>query len=67
MLESSERSREQGFAMAFGLLVASLIISSTLVPAFTALAGRRAWWRGRAAGERRAAARVKQPALLPAR
>jgi uncharacterized membrane protein YdfJ with MMPL/SSD domain len=36
--------------MAFGILVASLLVSSVLVPALTALAGRLAWWRpGRAA------------------
>jgi putative drug exporter of the RND superfamily len=44
MLESSELARQQGFAMAFGILLASLVVSSILVPALTALAGRRAWW-----------------------
>ena len=44
MLESSEVARQQGFAMAFGILLASLVVSSILVPALTALAGRRAWW-----------------------
>ena len=44
MLESSETSREMGFAMAFGILLASLVVSSVLVPALTALAGQRAWW-----------------------
>jgi RND superfamily putative drug exporter len=53
MLESSETSREMGFAMAFGILLASLAVSSVLVPAVTALAGRRAWWPSRAARERR--------------
>jgi RND superfamily putative drug exporter len=47
MLESSETSREMGFAMAFGILLASLVVSSILVPALTALAGTRAWWPGR--------------------
>jgi len=37
MLESDEASREQGFAMAFGILVASLGVSTVLVPALTAL------------------------------
>jgi putative drug exporter of the RND superfamily len=44
MLESDAASREQGFAMAFGILLASLVVSSVLVPALTALAGQRAWW-----------------------
>jgi RND superfamily putative drug exporter len=44
MLESNEVARQQGFAMAFGILLASLVVSSILVPALTALAGQRAWW-----------------------
>jgi RND superfamily putative drug exporter len=44
MLESSEVAKQQGFAMAFGILLASLVVSSILVPALTALAGRWAWW-----------------------
>jgi RND superfamily putative drug exporter len=46
--------------MAFGILLASLIVSSVLVPALTALAGRRAWWPGEAGGERKAPARAKE-------
>ena len=67
MLEADEGSRQQGFAMAFGILLASLIVSSILVPALTALAGRRAWWPGRAAGERTPPARIKEAAPQPAR
>jgi putative drug exporter of the RND superfamily len=44
MLESSEVAKQQGFAMAFGILLASLVVSSILVPALTALAGQRAGW-----------------------
>jgi putative drug exporter of the RND superfamily len=55
MLEADEASRQQGFAMAFGILLASLVVSTILVPALTAVVGRRAWWRpvrsGRAALE----------------
>jgi RND superfamily putative drug exporter len=54
MLESSETSREMGFAMAFGILIAALVVSSILVSAVTALAGQRAWWPGRAAHKARA-------------
>ncbi|HMI72818.1 MAG TPA: MMPL family transporter [Solirubrobacteraceae bacterium] len=43
MLESGQASREQGFAMAFGILLASLVVSSILVPALTAVIGRWAW------------------------
>jgi RND superfamily putative drug exporter len=63
MLEADAGSHQQGFAMAFGILLAALIVSSVLVPALTALAGRRAWWPGRAAGERRQARRTGEPAL----
>jgi RND superfamily putative drug exporter len=40
LLEADQGSREQGFAMAFGILLASLVVSSVLVPALTALVGR---------------------------
>ena len=65
MLESSEGSREMGFAMAFGILLASLVVSSVLVPAISALAGRRAWWPDRAVRERPRAAepRTEEAAL----
>jgi RND superfamily putative drug exporter len=43
MLEADEATRQQGFAMAFGILVASLLVATILVPALTALVGRRAW------------------------
>jgi putative drug exporter of the RND superfamily len=43
MLEADEATQQQGFAMAFGILVASLLVATVLVPALTALVGRRAW------------------------
>jgi putative drug exporter of the RND superfamily len=49
MLEAGETAKEQGFAMAFGILLASLVVSSVLVPALTALMGERAWWPRKAA------------------
>jgi putative drug exporter of the RND superfamily len=67
MLDASEASRQQGFAMAFGILLASMIASSVLVPAVTALAGRRAWWPGPATGGRGAPARAGEAAPQPAR
>ncbi|HKE80113.1 MAG TPA: MMPL family transporter [Solirubrobacteraceae bacterium] len=66
MLEADSASHEQGFAITLGILLASLVVSTILVPAITALAGRRAWWPGRAAGERKAPARAKGVAPQPA-
>jgi RND superfamily putative drug exporter len=66
LLESDAGSKQMGFAMALGIMLASLVVSSVLVPAITALAGRHAWWPGRVPRERRAvlAARAtKEPAL----
>jgi len=64
MMESDQGSREQGFAMAFGILLASFIVSSILVPAVAALVGRRAWRPTQAAGGR--SARVKEISPRPA-
>jgi len=36
--------KETGFGMAIGILFASFIVSTLLVPALTALIGKRAWW-----------------------
>jgi RND superfamily putative drug exporter len=65
MLESNEVAKQQGFAMAFGILLASLVVSSILVPALTALAGQRAWWPRRSARQRTRAGRLEQLALHP--
>jgi RND superfamily putative drug exporter len=65
MLESSEVARQQGFAMAFGILLASLVVSSTLVPALTALAGQRAWWPRRSARQRTRTGRLDELAPQP--
>jgi putative drug exporter of the RND superfamily len=48
MLYHDEATKQMGFAMAVGILLASLLVSTLLVPALTALAGRRAWWPGSA-------------------
>jgi RND superfamily putative drug exporter len=57
--------KETGFGMAVGILFASFIVSTLLVPALTALIGRRAWWPaeiGRASGRaRQNALRTLQP------
>jgi RND superfamily putative drug exporter len=67
MLESGESSREMGFAMAFGILLASLVVSSLLVPAITALAGRRAWWPAESANETREGYSLRRRAALARR
>jgi putative drug exporter of the RND superfamily len=66
VLSADQASKELGFALAAGILLASLVVSSILVPALTALAGRQAWWPGRAAGARRSRARDRGAAPQPA-
>jgi RND superfamily putative drug exporter len=65
MLDASTTQREMGFAMAFGILLASLVVSSLLVPAVTAIAGRRAWWPGRAAREPQPVPRRPEEPVAP--
>jgi RND superfamily putative drug exporter len=59
MLQADEGARQMGFAMAFGILIASLVVSSVLVPALTVLLGRRAF------GTRPTLIAVSEPALSP--
>jgi putative drug exporter of the RND superfamily len=47
MLYPDEATRQMGFAMAIGILLASFVVSSLLVPALTALIGEKAWWPSR--------------------
>jgi len=65
MLESNEVAKQQGFAMAFGILLASLVVSSILVPALTALAGQRAWWPQGSARQHAERTSAKELALQP--
>jgi RND superfamily putative drug exporter len=44
MLEADRGTEQMGFAMATGILLASLVVSRLLVRGPTALLGRRAWW-----------------------
>jgi RND superfamily putative drug exporter len=53
LMYPDEGTRQMGFAMATGILLASLVVSTLLVPAITALAGQRAWWPGATMGRRR--------------
>jgi putative drug exporter of the RND superfamily len=53
MLYPDESTKQMGFAMAVGILLASFVVSSLLVPALTALVGEKAWWPHRRARVRR--------------
>lgn len=44
MLNKDMNTREVGFAMAVGILIASLVVSTMLVPAITTILGEKAWW-----------------------
>jgi RND superfamily putative drug exporter len=46
MLEHEQSSKQTGFAMGIGILLAAFIVSTLLVPSLTALVGRTAWWPG---------------------
>jgi putative drug exporter of the RND superfamily len=61
-------TKQMGFAMASGILIASFVVSSLLVPAIAALVGRRAWWpgiRGRLARIPSTSAETPAPAPAP--
>jgi RND superfamily putative drug exporter len=44
MIYDDYGTKETGFGMAIGILFASIVVSTLLVPALTALIGKRAWW-----------------------
>lgn len=44
MLNKDLNTREVGFAMAIGILIASLIVSTVLVSAVTTIVGEKVWW-----------------------
>ena len=44
MLNKDMNARQVGFAMAVGILIASFLVSTLLVPAITTMVGERAWW-----------------------
>ncbi len=65
MLAADAATRQTGFAMAVGILLASLAVSVVLVPAVAALLGPRMWWPARPGGA--AAARRRTRAARPRR
>jgi putative drug exporter of the RND superfamily len=44
MLKHDPNSKEIGFGMAVGILIASFVVSTLLAPAITTLIGEKAWW-----------------------
>jgi putative drug exporter of the RND superfamily len=61
-------TKQMGFAMAVGILIASFVVSSLLVPAIATLVGRRAWWPGLRGGITRlpvAHPETPEPAPVP--
>jgi RND superfamily putative drug exporter len=64
MLNSDTGTRQMGFGMAIGILLASFVVSILLVPAVTTLLGSAAWWP--AGRERRAQSDWHEP-LAPRR
>lgn len=53
-IDPAPATKQMGFAMAIGILIAAFVVSTLLVPALTALAGRAAFWPGlRGRGGRR--------------
>ncbi|WP_329163440.1 MMPL family transporter [Streptomyces anulatus] len=46
LLAENAMLQQMGFAVAFGILLTAFVMAMLLVPALTALLGRRAWWPG---------------------
>src|SRR6266536_1860951 len=44
MLNNDTGTKQMGFGMAIGILLASFVVSTLLVPAITTLVGKAAWW-----------------------
>ena len=60
-IDPAAATKQMGFAMALGILIAAFVVSTLLVPALTALAGRAAFWPG-LGGRVRASRRARVPA-----
>jgi RND superfamily putative drug exporter len=44
MIYDDQATKQTGFGMAIGILFASFVVSTLLVPALSALLGKRSWW-----------------------
>jgi putative drug exporter of the RND superfamily len=65
MIYDDYGTKQTGFGMAVGILFASFVVSTALVPALTALVGKRAWWPSRIARRSTARPRETLPTLRP--
>ena len=65
MIYDDHATKQMGFGMALGILFASFVVSTLLVPAVTALVGNRAWWPSEIAREPTRRHREPQPTLTP--
>jgi RND superfamily putative drug exporter len=65
MIYDDQATRQMGFGMALGILFASFVVSTLLVPAVTALIGKRAWWPSHLADEGMRRPREPRPTLKP--
>ena len=65
MIYDDRATKQMGFGMAIGILFASFVVSTLLVPALTGLVGTRAWWPSRLGREPTAPPRKPGPTLRP--
>jgi RND superfamily putative drug exporter len=65
MIYDDHSTQQMGFGMALGIVFASLVVSTLLVPALTALAGKRAWWPSHIAREPNRTPQEPRPTLQP--
>jgi RND superfamily putative drug exporter len=68
LIEHDEGSKQFGFGLALGIVLAAVVVSTLLVPSMTALLGCRAWWPGNRRDEgpqTPAAAEAPETELMP--
>jgi RND superfamily putative drug exporter len=65
MIYDDHATQQTGFGMAIGIMFASFVVSTLLVPVLTALVGKRAWWPSDIAHEPGHKPREPRPTLTP--
>ena len=65
MIYDDPATKQMGFGMAIGILLASFVVSTMLVPALTALVGTRAWWPSKLVREPTRRSRKPRSTLRP--
>ncbi|WP_037498039.1 MMPL family transporter [Solirubrobacter soli] len=66
LIEHDEGSKQIGFGLALGIILAAVVVSTLLVPSITALLGCRAWWPGNRRDEDpQAPAPAEEAELMP--